>query len=720
MHTSQHTARKARSVWTPSVVSSFILCAGALGQEPPTKADDPFPPGTPAIQGVSPEKLASLAELIQSFVDSQEIVGAELLVIKDGYTLLHQGFGWSDQEEQAAMGTGKVFCVRSMTKPLIGMSIMILVDENLLELDDPIAKHLPCFDQEGLDEITVEQLLTHTGGLPMSLLLREDLKALSGIQEVAALMESSLLQSAPGEKLHYSDQGTDTLTAVLEKVTGMPAADFVHTRILDPLGMTQSTAVMERDNELRSITCSKYMRMDGHWDRFWSPADAELFPFFLGSQGLYSTLTDYARFMDLWANKGRLGRERLLGSRYVRKALTPSGFPMRASSGFGGLTPKYGFLMQLWVNSDEEGEDVVAFGHTGSDGTHAWVFPKQKAMVLYFTQSRGTTTGLQVEAALDEIFLGAPFNPVQPNPDVTPYLGYYQDEPNDSYRAIIRDGDGMSMDIVGKGVVPLEYLGNDRWRPKPSPRETLEFTRTESGAVSGYTSGSHREYRFEPAADLPSVTALSKQVAAAHKMHLLESVGPVRLTGTLEIQSQNLTGEFVSILQWPASFRTNFRAGEIYEFNSFDGEHGWYATNNVPAEKLTGIRAEQAHIDSPFLRMGNWVEHYDDIEVVQRMHEGDDSALVVRIGGLDKPGYTLFVEEGTGLIRMAAAIVDIPGLGRTAMRSQFGGFRAVGGAQMPMEAKIHFNHSLIGTMALEFSEVELGIELAEGVFQLKD
>ena len=78
-----------------------------------------------------------------------------------------------------------------------------------------------------------------------------------------------------------------------------------------------------------------------------------------------------------------------------------------------GLRCDYGFLMQLWTGAGEGGEsderEVVAFGHTGSDGTHAWVFPEQKAMVLYFTQSRGTLTGMRVEELLGELFLGVPY-----------------------------------------------------------------------------------------------------------------------------------------------------------------------------------------------------------------------------------------------------------------------------------------------------------------------
>ena len=100
-------------------------------------------------EGVSPEALAELSQLVQSFVDEEEIVGAELLVIKNGRSILHEAYGWRDREAELPMETGGVFCVRSMTKPVVGAAILMLIEDDLLELDDPVAKHLPAFDVEG-------------------------------------------------------------------------------------------------------------------------------------------------------------------------------------------------------------------------------------------------------------------------------------------------------------------------------------------------------------------------------------------------------------------------------------------------------------------------------------------------------------------------------------------------------------------------------------------
>ncbi|TAJ12409.1 MAG: class A beta-lactamase-related serine hydrolase, partial [Planctomycetota bacterium] len=349
-----------------------------------------YPSATALEQRISPEILAGLDALVRSFVETDEIVGAELHVIVRGRTVLHEGYGWRDREERVPMQPGGVFCVRSMTKPLIGAATWMLVEDGKLKLGDHAAKFLPAFAGEGLRDITIEQLLHHQSGLPMSLIMADDPRKLASVRAVADLASGSALEFAPGTGFHYSDQGTDTLTAVIEVVTGAPAEDFVRTRLLEPLGMASSTCLMPDGHPLRARLCSAYAGSPREWTRFFSAKDPALFPIFLGSQSLYSTTEDYARFLDLWLHKGRSGGERLLRANSVRRALIPGAHPMRGTSTFPELQIGYGTMMQVWTRAGAQGKDpeVVVFGHSGSDGTYAWAFPEHEAIALYFTQSR--------------------------------------------------------------------------------------------------------------------------------------------------------------------------------------------------------------------------------------------------------------------------------------------------------------------------------------------
>lgn len=711
-----------------ALLTTFAL---ELPAQAPAPADDHFPASTALEEGVSPEALAGLGELVQTLVDEDEIVGAELLVLKNGHSILHQAYGWSDREAQVPMATGSVFCVRSMTKPVIGAAILMLIDDNQLEFDDHVADYLPSFDVEGSRDITVEHLLTHTSGLPMSLILGKDLNALhaeGGIRAVADLGGGTELGFEPGSSFNYSDQGTDTLTALIEIVSGMSAAEFVRARVLDPLGMADTTCLMAEDHPLRSHALPKYAGTRGAWMRFWSPDKPALFPFFLGSQGLYSTLADYARFMEFWERKGRVGRERLVGSRFVRKALTPNPYTLGFPTGFPGLTADYGYLMQLWIGPGEEGaqsedaeRELVVFGHTGSDGTHAWVFPEQKAMVLYFTQSRGNTTGLRVEEALGELFLGVPFDANQAAPPFEQYLGYYWEGEGDRYRTIVRDGEDLALEILGKAVVPLTYVGDDRWKFRPNPSIVLAFDRSESGEVTGYHIGDHQEFRFEPSADLPTADELAERVAKAHRIDLLESLGPLRMNSALNMEKLGITGEVTTVYVWPDRYRADTTAGENEEHTVFDGSRVRYASSTQPATTLEGPRAADARLDSIFVRFGDLRRWFPRIQVIQRLEAPTGKeVLLVRMGDTSAPARTLYVDWETGRVYREDGMTHIENMGRIGHRMDFGDFRDVSGVLLPFRTEVLLANPLIGPIVTTVSDYELGCELPEGTFELQE
>lgn len=703
-----------------------LLAALAPAQEAP--APEPaFPPSTALEQGVSPDALAALDEEIRSFVETDEVIGAELMVIVRGHTILHEGYGWRDREAQVPMQPGGVFCVRSMTKPFIGASIWMLVEEHRLALKDHAAQYLPAFDVDGLRDITIEHLLRHQSGLPMSLILGRDPRTLESLRAVVDLARSCELEFDPGTGFHYSDQGTDTLAEVIEVVTGAPAEDFVRERLLEPLGMRDSACLLPEDQPLRARACSAYMGSRGAWTRFWSPADPPLFPVFLGSQSLYSTTEDYARFLYMWMHHGRAGGERLLRASSVRSALRPGPFELGVPTSFPDLRADYGTLMQLWTRAgEEEGErEVVVFGHSGSDGTYAWAFPEQDAIVLYFTQSRGpltglAQTGLRVEERLAALFLGEPFDPLQAAPPLEEYLGYYWEGEDDLYRAIVRDGNDLALEIVGRAVVPLDYVGDDRWKLRPQPSTVLAFDRGEDGRVVGYHIGDHRELRFTPSPDLPDEDEVAARVAAAHHLDRLEESGPVCLRGRVDVPKLDRHGSTVTWLAWPDRWRVDEVTEEESGSIAFDGAVLRSATSQREAAPMEGLAAELSAQRSPFLRFGDWRRSGVPFEVVQRLRHDDEDAVLVRLGDSSAPAPTVYVDWSSGRVGRLDGMIFVEGLGRLGERVRFNDFRDVGGALLPGRVDIELAHPLIGTVQNVVEEVELGVETPEGLFELRD
>lgn len=695
------------------------------GAEPDVSDSQPaFPASTALEQGVSPDALGRLDALIRSFVDDDEIVGAELLVIKNGRTLWHEAYGLADRESGSALERGSVFCVRSMTKPLIGTATLILIDDKLLDLDDKVSTYLPSFDVDGKREITVEHLLTHTSGLSFSQIAAADLDAIEGLRGVVELGANSKLEFVPGAEFAYSDQGTDTLAEVVEVIAGMPVAEFVQTRILDSLGMSNSTTVMTEEHALRARALPKYVGARGSWTRFWSPDEQPLFPFFLGSQGLYSTTEDYARFMDMWMHKGRVGKTRLLRSLSVRKALAPSPHAFPGGTGFPNARGAYGYLMQLWLRAKVEAdgagdqEELIAFGHSGSDGTHAWAFPEERAIVMYFTQSRGNATGMLVEEVLGELFLGEPFDANQVAPPLDPYLGYYFEGEGDLYRAIVRDGDDLALEIMGQGVVPLTYVGEDRWKLRPSPKDVIAFDRNEAGEITGYHIGDHQEFRLEPYAGPVELEDLQARVQAAYRFDLLETVGPMRTVGRVSIENLGMEGSVETIMAWPGRFRATGERGGEFESVAIDGADVWYETSKSEREKLEGERAALLRLDNPFAHYGDWSLSHDKLEVVQRLGRDGRTVYLVRTGDASAPASTMYVDYETGRVMMLDGLTYITGMGRTGYRIKYDDFRDQSGVLLPFRSEMTLPNQMIGTFITTIDRVEIGVELPEGTFQL--
>src|SRR5262249_43708785 len=149
-----------------------------------------------------------------------------------------------------------------------------------------------------------------------------------------------------------------------------------------------------------------------NWSRFWKPGGAPMYPFAWGSQTLYSTPADYARFLTLWMDGGKAGGKQVLSKEAVARILTPAslmtmpGADAPYPTGFEGLKLWYGQMAMLYAAGDRPGTaKVVAMGHGGSDGTGAWAFPAEDLIVCFFTQSRGQGTTIRLETTIQEALL---------------------------------------------------------------------------------------------------------------------------------------------------------------------------------------------------------------------------------------------------------------------------------------------------------------------------
>lgn len=367
-----------------TLLSAILGCAvfggeAAAQSTAPSRSEcvdaHPFPCSTAEDEGLDPFVLETFMNDAAWWGQQGRIVGAELLVIKNRRIVWHEAVGWSDRERRVPLERNSIYRLRSMTKPFTGAAILMLAEEGRLDLDDPVARYLPSFDNERSGEITIRQMITHGAGFeqtqfPAGYWSQPDLrKAVDLIGEAGP-------PNPPGEGFSYSDHNSATLGGIVAELTGAPAEEFIRERILEPLGLHDTYAHFAPDSSWAPRMNSTYgTRTDGPLERYWDNTMEQQTPWFRASGGLYSTTLDYARWLAVWMDLGRYEGGRLLEEATVREALAE------------GYSPGYGMHWERFSATDSTG--LPRFGHSGSDGTYAAAFPEQDAMVLYFTQSRG-------------------------------------------------------------------------------------------------------------------------------------------------------------------------------------------------------------------------------------------------------------------------------------------------------------------------------------------
>lgn len=359
--------------WTRTAVDAGPACSGT----------------DPAELGFSPAALEAIADRVARWVGEGEAVGAELLMIQRGNIILHEAWGWKDRERQLPMEPNTVFNIQSMTKPVTATAVLMLVEEGVLDLDDRAADHLPSFANTRSGAVTIRQLLTRTAGFTQA-------GYPAGITNYATLREAvdDLGRVGPDAvpgSVFARKVGVGVLGAIVQEVTGVPVEDFITTRILEPLGMTTNTLTeLTLDDPLRPRVSSRYyLQESGAFEKFWDSRDPQELPFFPASGGLYSTTSDYAKFLTMWMARGRVGDTRLLSENLMIEALQIHPLTLDA------LVP-YGMLWEIALDrgaaNPAAGASLPSFGHRGIDGTMGWVVPEHELVVLYFTQSRFGTT----------------------------------------------------------------------------------------------------------------------------------------------------------------------------------------------------------------------------------------------------------------------------------------------------------------------------------------
>ncbi len=350
--------------------------------------------------GMNPAKLARIDELVNKDIADKKMPGAVVVVGHRGRIVFRKAYGnrsLAPAVEKMTLDT--IFDVASLTKPIAtATSIMILVEQGKLRLNDSVGKFIPEILDENAKRITIQQLLTHTSGYAPDFDLKEKWAGREGMLQ--ALFKERL-RSAPGTRFVYSDIGFIVLGEIIERISGEPEDIFIIRSILAPLNLNFSgfirfprpltkrylvgpIAPTENVRGQQNYLGSQFDGDDKTGDQILSGQVHDPTSYRMngvaGHAGLFSTADDIARYCQMILNGGILDGKRVLSAQTIAKMTAPN--VVSESGDTRGL----GWDINTSFSSNR-GElfPLGSFGHTGFTGTGVWIDPTSQTFVVFMS-----------------------------------------------------------------------------------------------------------------------------------------------------------------------------------------------------------------------------------------------------------------------------------------------------------------------------------------------
>jgi CubicO group peptidase (beta-lactamase class C family) len=379
-----------------------------------------LPMAAPAGLGFSGPRIKGLLASLQADIDRNRLPGAVALIARHGQVALFESMGnqvpATAEQGPVPMARDSLFRIYSMTKPVVSVAVMMLVEQGKLLLSDPVGKHLPEFAHQQVmaatdgpaslvpvqHAATVQDLLRHTAGLTYEFLgnnpvqklytqarIRTDLRERSNAEFSAVLAPLPLI-AEPATVWEYS-RATDVLGRLVEVISGQTLRPWLQEHVFAPLGMrdTDFSVAPEHHHRIaepfaRDPDGAPQMRVFN----VRAPAAFES-----GGGGLVSTAMDYARFLQFMMNRGELDGVRLLGPRTVDYMTADhlGTIPVNAGSSKTLLLPGYGFGLGFAVRTSRgiasEPGSVGLYYWGGLAGTTFFVDPAENMFAILMIQA---------------------------------------------------------------------------------------------------------------------------------------------------------------------------------------------------------------------------------------------------------------------------------------------------------------------------------------------
>ena len=334
-----------------------------------------LPTIVPQQIGLDGQHLQLIDGIVQQEIEKKRLPGCVVVIGRRGAIAFAKAYGDRQIEPvRVKMTLDTVFDLASLTKPIAtATSIMMLVERGVVRLRDPVAKYLPEFSQNGKAKITVEQLLTHQGGLIPD-------NPLSDYEEGPEKAFQKIWQLEPteawGKKFVYTDVGFIVLGELVHRMTGQSLAEFADENIFRPMGMLETGFLPKDELAQRAAPTEQrnnlWLRGEVHDPR------AELLGGIAGHAGLFSTANDLAIYANMFLEKGTVGDVSILSPATIAEMVRPRDIAGQLRGLGWDVLSKY---------SSNRGEffSHQAFGHGGFTGTALWIDPELNLFVIFLS-----------------------------------------------------------------------------------------------------------------------------------------------------------------------------------------------------------------------------------------------------------------------------------------------------------------------------------------------
>jgi CubicO group peptidase (beta-lactamase class C family) len=373
----------------------------------------PLPQAKPESLGLSPARLQRMSDAFKREIDKGTLPGATVLVARRGQIGWFEALGRQSPAASAPMAHDSIFRIFSMTKPIVSVGIMMLIEDGHFLLGDPVAKFIPEFagQKVGIEnagkldlvpakrQMTIQDLLRHTSGITYDHTgngLVQQMYQQSRLRsrkisnaEHAALVAGMPLMCQPGAEWNYS-RSTDILGRVIEVVSGKSLGAFLTERILAPLQMAETAFHTSEENAGRLAEPFPNDPWTGDKVQFFNMLEKPVME--SGGGGLLSTTMDYARFSQMLLGGGTLDGNRIIGRKTLElmasdhlgahvKVDSPL---MPAGHGFG-----LGFAVRTAGGMAPFPGSVGQFFWSGMAGTFFFIDPAEDMFAVFMMQGPG-------------------------------------------------------------------------------------------------------------------------------------------------------------------------------------------------------------------------------------------------------------------------------------------------------------------------------------------